>query len=148
MVEIKEVIRLWRAGIKKKRIASQLTLDVKTVRRYIAAAEACGLVPGPEPPLDDDQVAAVVAALAPDTGRPHGDAWLRCEAEHDAIEKLVTAGVRLSKVRRLLHRRGIDVPYPRCIGSRSPSSASVSVVQRSRSPTANPARRSTSTRAG
>jgi transposase len=112
MVEIKEVILLWRAGIKKKRIASQLTLDVKTVRRYVTAAEACGLAPGPEPPLDDDQVAAVVAALAPDTGRPHGDAWLRCEAERDAIEKLVTAGVRLSKVRRLLHRRGIDVPYP------------------------------------
>jgi transposase len=112
MVEIKEVIRLWRAGIKKKRIASQLTLDVKTVRRYITAAEACGLAPGPEPPLDDDQVAAVVAALAPDTGRPHGDGWKRCEAERAAIEKLVTDGVRLSKVRRLLHRRGIDVPYP------------------------------------
>ena len=47
MVEIKEVVRLWRAGIKKKRIASQLTLDVKTVRRYIAAAEGCGLAPGP-----------------------------------------------------------------------------------------------------
>lgn len=87
-------------------------LDVKTVRRYIAAAEACGLAPGPEPPLDDEQVTAVVAALAAETGRPHGDAWLRCEAERDAIEKLVTAGVRLSKVRRLLHRRGIDVPYP------------------------------------
>ena len=69
MVEIKEVLRLWRAGIKKKRIAAQLTLDVKTVRRYIAAAESCGLAPGPEPPLDDEQVAAVVAALAPDTGR-------------------------------------------------------------------------------
>src|SRR5258706_15884551 len=92
MVEIKEVLRLWRAGIKKKRIASQLTLDVKTVRRYITAAEACGLVPGPQPALDDEQVAAVVAALAPDTGRPHGDAWLRCQAERAAIQKLVTAG--------------------------------------------------------
>jgi hypothetical protein len=48
------VIRLWRVGIKKKRIASQLTLDVKTVRRYITAAETCGLAPGPEPPLDDE----------------------------------------------------------------------------------------------
>ncbi|MGH9886257.1 MAG: hypothetical protein ACREBE_12055, partial [bacterium] len=80
MVEIKEVVRLWRAGIKKKRLASQLTLDVKTVRRYVAAAEGCGLVPGLEPPLDDERVAAVVAALSPDTGRPHGDGWQRCEA--------------------------------------------------------------------
>ena len=47
MVEIKEVVRLWLAGKEKKRIAKQLTVDVKTVRRYVAAAEACGLVPGP-----------------------------------------------------------------------------------------------------
>ena len=93
MVEIKEVVRLWRAGIKKKRIASQLMLDVKTVRRYVAAAEECGLVPGPEPPLDDEQLAKIVAALSPDTGRPRGDGWLRCEAERDAIEKLLAAGV-------------------------------------------------------
>jgi len=50
MVEIKEVLRLWKAGTKKKRIATQATVDVKTVRRYIAAAKDCGLVPGPEPP--------------------------------------------------------------------------------------------------
>lgn len=112
MVEIKEVVRLWLAGKEKKRIAKQLTVDVKTVRRYVAAAEACGLVPGPAPPLDDEQVAAVVAALASDTGRPHGEAWQRCEAERDAIEKLLDGGVRLSKVRRLLHRRGVEVPYP------------------------------------
>ncbi len=78
MVEIKEVLRLWRAGTKKKRIAAQLTLDVKTVRRYIGAAEGCGLAPGPEP-LSDEQVASVVAALSPDTGRPHGDGWQLCE---------------------------------------------------------------------
>jgi len=67
MVEIKEVLRLWRAGAKKKRIAAQLTLDVKTVRRYVAAAEGCGLAPGLET-LGDEQVAAVVAALSPRPG--------------------------------------------------------------------------------
>ena len=110
MVEIKEVLRLWRAGAKKKRIAAQLTLDVKTVRRYIAAAEGCGLAPGPET-LSDEQVAAVVAALSPETGRPHGDGWERCGAERDTIKKLLEDRVRLSKVRRLLHRKGVDVPY-------------------------------------
>ena len=110
MVEIKEVLRLWRAGAKKKRIAAQLTLDVKTVRRYIAAAESCQIAPGPEV-LSDEQVAAVVAALSPDTGRPHGDGWQQCETQRAAIEKLLTERVRLSKVRRLLHRRGVDVPY-------------------------------------
>jgi hypothetical protein len=97
MVEIKEVLRLWRAGVKKKRIAAQLTLDVKTVRRYVAAAESCGLSPGPDA-LSDEQLAAVVAALSPDTGRPHGDGWQQCVAERTAIEKLLADRVRLSKI--------------------------------------------------
>jgi hypothetical protein len=42
MVEIKEVLRLWMGGAKKKRIAAQLTIDVKTVRRYIQAAQDAG----------------------------------------------------------------------------------------------------------
>jgi hypothetical protein len=110
MVEIKEVLRLWRAGTKKKRIASQLSLDVKTVRRYVAAAEGCGLALGAEA-LTDEQVGEVVAALSPDTGRPHGDGWQHCEAERSEIVRLLEQRVRLSKVQRLLHRRGVDVPY-------------------------------------
>jgi transposase len=110
MVEIKEVLRLWRAGAAKKRIAARLTLDVKTVRRYVAAAAASGLVPGPEP-LTDEEVGAVLARLAPETGRPHGDGWQHCQAERAEIERLLDQRVRLSKVRRLLHRRGVDIPY-------------------------------------
>ena len=45
MLEVKEVLRLWLAGVPKKRIAVQLGLDVKTVRRYIGAAWARGLAP-------------------------------------------------------------------------------------------------------
>src|SRR4051812_29491709 len=103
MVEIKEVLRLWRAGTPKKRIAAQLPLDVKTVRRYIAAAKGCGLTPEPTP-VTDDQLGSVLAALAPDSGRPHGDGWQRCIDERDEIERLLGQRVRLSKVRRLLHR--------------------------------------------
>ena len=112
MVEIKEVLRLWRAGTPKKRIAVLLTLDVKTVRRYIAAGEAVGLRAPDVQELTDEQLAAVVAALAPDTGRPHGDAWQRCIEQRDEIERLLAQRVRLSKVRRLLHRSGVDIPYP------------------------------------
>jgi hypothetical protein len=111
MVEIKEVLRLWRAGTPKKRIAAQLALDVKTVRRYIAAGEAAGLSASTEQELTDEQLAVVLAALAPDTGRPHGDAWQQCIAERDEIERLLGQRVRLSKIRRLLQRRSIDVPY-------------------------------------
>lgn len=111
MVEIQEVLRLWRAGTPKKRIAAQLTLDVKTVRRYVAAAEHVGVTAPAASAVTDEQLAAVLAALAPDTGRPHGDAWQSCVAERDEIERLLGQRVRLSKVRRLLHRRGVDIPY-------------------------------------
>ena len=43
MVELIEVLRLWHEGLPKKRIAARLGLDPKTVRRYLAAADATGL---------------------------------------------------------------------------------------------------------
>jgi hypothetical protein len=53
MLEVKEVLRLWLGGAAHKRIA-QRGLNVKTVRRYLAAARASGIVreTGPEA-LDD-----------------------------------------------------------------------------------------------
>ena len=38
MTEVKEVLRLWLTRTGKKRIAAQLGIDVKTVRRYARAA--------------------------------------------------------------------------------------------------------------
>ena len=43
MLEVKEVLRLWLRGVHKKRIAAQLGLNIKTVRRYLRAAQAHGL---------------------------------------------------------------------------------------------------------
>ncbi len=39
MLEVKEILRLWLTGVPKKEVARQLSLDVKTVRRYLGA---CG----------------------------------------------------------------------------------------------------------
>jgi hypothetical protein len=110
MVEIKEVLRLWMGGAKKKRIAAQLSLDVKTVRRYVSAAERIGLSPGVGE-LTDEHVGAVVLALQSTPDRAHGDGWQRCVAERDEIARLLKQRVRLSKVRRLLLRRGVEIPY-------------------------------------
>ena len=41
MVEVKEVLRLWRAGLPRKRLAAQLGLDIKTVRRYLTTRSWC-----------------------------------------------------------------------------------------------------------
>src|SRR5436309_5846785 len=112
MLEIKEVLRLWCAGAAKRRIAAQLGVDIKTVRRYLRAAQACGPWPAGDAPLDDERVAAVVAALQPEWGRPRGEAWERCTAQREFIASHLKHDVRLSKIRKLLKRRGVELAYP------------------------------------
>lgn len=112
MLEVKEILRLWLLGVPKKRIADQLGFDVKTVRRYLAAAtergadRAQGLAA-----LTDELVAAVVAAVQPHIGRPRGSNWALCAAQREFITRLLERGVRLTKVRRLLRRRGVEIGY-------------------------------------
>jgi transposase len=112
MLEIKEVLRLWCGGAAKKRIATKLGLDIKTVRRYVRAAQACGPWPAGEAPLDEARVAAVVAALEPDWGRPRGELWAACAREREFISSHLKHRVRLTKIRKLLQRRGVEVSYP------------------------------------
>jgi hypothetical protein len=103
MVEVKEVLRLWLGNVPKKRIAVQLGLDVKTVRRYIGAAWAAGLRREMSADaLDDALLATVVSTVQPGAGRPHGDGWTECAAHRATIEEHLRAGRRLSKLRKLL----------------------------------------------
>jgi transposase len=111
MLELKEVLRLWLAGVGKKPIAAQLGLDVKTVRRYLRAAEECGLRAGQQF-VTDDQFALVAAALRSLVERAHGDSWELCERERTFIAQHLAQHLKLSKVQRLLARRGVAVPYP------------------------------------
>ncbi|MGH7332675.1 MAG: hypothetical protein ACREKS_08000 [Candidatus Rokuibacteriota bacterium] len=112
MLEVKEILRLWLGGTARKRIAAQLGLNVKTVRRYIAAAEASGVSreAGPEA-LEDDRLAAVVSRIQPQVGRPHGEGWAECAVHRPFIERFLRRGVRLSKLRKLLRRHGVQVSY-------------------------------------
>jgi len=112
MLEVKEVLRLWVGGVPKKRIAVQLGLDVKTVRRYLEAAGAAGLRRGLGPEaLDDAMLATVVSTVQPGAGRPHGDGWAECATHRAFIEAHLQAGRRLSKIRTLLGRQGVAVSY-------------------------------------
>jgi transposase len=112
MIEIKEVLRQWLAGVATKRIAARVGLDPKTVRRYLHAAEAYGLSPGSaEGALTEEALTAVVAKLAGAPEREHGEAWRQCAFYRAFIEEKLGERVRLSKVRRLMLRQGIDVPY-------------------------------------
>ncbi len=112
MLEVKEILRLWLLGVPKKRIAQQLGFDVKTVRRYVTAAQAQGVERGHGlAALRDELVAGVLAATQPQTGRPRGEDWARCAAQHDFIAGHLDRGVRLTKVGKLLRRQGVAVSY-------------------------------------
>jgi hypothetical protein len=111
MIEFREVLRLWQEQVPKKRIAAQLGLDPKTVRRYLRAAEAGGLGAEMET-LSDEQVRDVLLALQPSGGRPHGEDWTRCGEQREAIQHWLVEGLRLTKIRKLLARQGVSIGYP------------------------------------
>jgi transposase len=65
---------------------------------------------GPEG-LDEGLLATVVQTVQPGTGRPRGDGWAECAAARALIEEHLQAGRRLSKIRTLLRRQGVEVNY-------------------------------------
>src|SRR5712692_4202844 len=95
MIELKEVLRLWGKGLPKKRVAAQLGLDPKTVRRYLQAATAAGLHADGDP-IRDEQVRDVLLALHPAGGRPRGDGWTVCTEHREAIRRWVEGGASAS----------------------------------------------------
>lgn len=109
MFEVKEIIRLFGEGAPKKAIARVVGVDPKTVRSYNAAAESLGLAGL----LDDEGLARLLRELRIDVvERPHGEAWRRSDEHRDAVKKWLDDGVKLTKVRKLLERRDVLVPYP------------------------------------
>jgi hypothetical protein len=110
MIEIREVLRLRGEGLPKKRIAAQLGLDPKTVRRYLDIAAGAGV--RVTATITDEEVRQVLLALHPAAGRPRGDGWARCLEQRPAIERWLGDGLRLTKIRKLLLRHGVEIAYP------------------------------------
>ena len=112
VVQVREVLRRWLRGTEGlRRVADGAGVDRKTVRRYVEAAEALGVIrDGGEVQLSDELVAAVVEKVRP--GRPsgHGEAWAVLESHHDKVKELLDKGLTVVKVGDLLTRRGIVVP--------------------------------------
>ena len=112
MIEAREVVRLWLSGRGKKTIARWLDLDPKTVRRYIAAAQSNGVtLEGGMASLTDEVLGKVLAQRRGCAHRPHGESWQQCEQHRAFVKRYLDDGVRLSKVRKLLRRQGVQIPY-------------------------------------
>lgn len=109
MFEAKEVVRRWLGGDPKKRIARELGLDIKTVRRYVAAAEALGLEPTTE--LSDGVVHEVAQYVQSRPQPAPSDAWKTLIGHGLRIKGWLDEGLRLSRVHALLGREGVDVTY-------------------------------------
>ena len=109
--EVREALRLWLRGEGFRSIERITQLDRKTVRRYVAAAEAAGLVrDGGEAQLSDEFIGQVVEAVRPHRSDGHGAPWRLLVANHDEIKAWLDTGLTAVKVQRLLARRGVAVP--------------------------------------
>ena len=112
LVELKEVLRLWLRGRSLKAIKRLTGLARNTVRRYTKAAARCGLSKAAgEASLTDEKLAEVALRVKVRPQRAKGDSWQTCERERDFVEKRLDEGLKLTKVNRLLKRRGVSVPY-------------------------------------
>ena len=103
-------LRLRGEGVPKKRIAAQLGLDPKTVRRYLTAAQDAGVRVTAR--ITDEEVRQVLLALHPAGGRPRGDGWSHWLEHRASIARWLGDGLRLTKIRKLLVRQGVAIAYP------------------------------------
>jgi transposase len=111
MFEVKEVLRRWLAGEFKKAIGRQVGVSRNTVRAYIKAGLKAGLRPGEKSELTDEVMAGVLSQLKGQAAKATGEARARCEQHRTFIEGKLAEEVTLTKVGRLLKRRGVEVPY-------------------------------------
>ncbi len=110
--EVREVLRLWLRGEGFRSVERLAGVDRKTVRRYVSAATALGLVrDGGEGQLSDVFMGSVVEAVRPHRCDGHGEAWRLLVARHDRVEAwLKNDGLTVVKVGELLAREGVVVP--------------------------------------
>jgi hypothetical protein len=110
--EIREVLRLWLRGEGLRPAARLAGVDRKTVRRYVAAAVACGLDrAGGEGQLGDELLSRVAEAVRPHRAGGHGDSWALLAARHDQFKAMLEdQGLTVVKAGELLARQGIVVP--------------------------------------
>jgi transposase len=112
VIEVREIVRLWLAGHSLRSVTDLAGVDRKTVRRYLAAAQAvgvrqdCGVGQ-----LSDELVGQVIAAVRPDRPRGVGQARESLVPHREQIQVWLDRGVTVAKVHVLLARRGVVVPY-------------------------------------
>jgi len=87
VVEIREVLRRWLRGESQRFIDRNTGVDRKTVRRYVEAAQAAGVVANSdEAQLTDAVIGLVCVAVRPARPHGHGAAWERLDPHAEAVK--------------------------------------------------------------
>jgi hypothetical protein len=108
MIEITEVLRQGLGGAPETNCAAT---RARPEDGASVSATACGLAPGmPAAALTEERLTVIVTALQRSPARSYWSGWQTCEVHRAFIEQHARAGVRLSKIRRLLLRQGVTIP--------------------------------------
>src|SRR5713226_5954086 len=111
VIDVTEILMHWHAGRSKNEMAESLGVDRKTLRKYVAPAEAAGIVPG-GPAKSEEEWAELVRGWFPQLAdtRLRQVTWPAISEHHDYIVEQLKAGVRMSTIhQRLRDERGLAV---------------------------------------
>ena len=111
VIDITEILMHWHAGRSKNQMAQSLGVDRKTLRKYIAPAEAAGITPG-GPPKSDQEWAELVRGRFPQLAdtRLRQVTWPATGNHHEFIISQLQAGVRMSTIwQRVRDEHGLAV---------------------------------------
>jgi transposase len=112
VIEVREVLRAWMAGVGLRTVAVRAGVDRKTARRYVEAAEAVGVIrDGGVGQLSDEVIGEVVGLVRPARPDGHGNAWETLLGCREQIIAWVGQGLTVVKIGDLLERQGVVVPY-------------------------------------
>jgi Mu transposase, C-terminal domain/Integrase core domain len=111
VIDVTEILVHWHAGRSKNEMAGSLGVDRKTLRKYIAPAEAAGIAPG-GPAKTAEEWAELVRLWFPQLAdtRLRQVTWPAIGEHHDYICEQLQAGVTVSTIhQRLRDERGLAV---------------------------------------
>jgi transposase len=111
VIDVTEILMHWHAGRSKNEMAQSLGVDRKTLRKYIAPAEAAGIRPG-GPGRSGQERAELVRDWFPQLAdtRLRQVTWPAIEKHHEYITAQLKAGVRMSTIhQRLRDEHGLAV---------------------------------------
>jgi transposase len=110
VIDVVEVLQHWHAGRPKSVVAASLNIDPKTVRKYVAKAEAEGIVVG-GPALSRAEWTELVGAWFPELTSPkaRSSTFGAIDLHRDVIEKMLETNSVTTVHQRLCDEKGLAV---------------------------------------